>query len=312
MERIKHFFCKIFVIFVFFLISSELLQANNDIPDNYSVLIINGKNINAFVTAQNSIVISLRRYSNKIKIFKIDLWKNKKLKLPENVRPDLIFTIGTTATEKAYSKFKSVTIVFSMVLSPSRYLKKASNIKGVMLDIPVVKYFQKFRQISSKKKRIGVLYNPEENQFYVMKAAKIAKINGFILLPYPVISAEELPRLDRMRVDAIWLIADKVICQRSILQKLLLKSIQQKKIVIGLSPSYTRAGALFSLSTDYSDIGAQAAEMGIRLIQGTLPDKIKIESPRKILFYINIAVAKRLGIHLNKELIKQADGVFGQ
>jgi putative ABC transport system substrate-binding protein len=80
--------------------------------------------------------------------------------------------------------------------------------------------------------------------------------------------------------------------------------------IVGLSSSYTRAGALASFEADYADMGRQAAEMALRIAGGQSPRAIKPSGPRRVKTSINLAVAERLGIAFDPEAIKEADDVF--
>jgi putative ABC transport system substrate-binding protein len=60
----------------------------------------------------------------------------------------------------------------------------------------------------------------------------------------------------------------------------------------------------------WSDVGAQAAEMGLKILDGARPGDLPWEYPRKYNIILNLAKAKRLGIAFPQELINAAYRVY--
>jgi putative tryptophan/tyrosine transport system substrate-binding protein len=60
----------------------------------------------------------------------------------------------------------------------------------------------------------------------------------------------------------------------------------------------------------WSDIGAQAAEKGLKILDGAKPGELPWEYPRKYNVILNLATAKRLGIVIPQELINAAYRVY--
>jgi putative ABC transport system substrate-binding protein len=60
----------------------------------------------------------------------------------------------------------------------------------------------------------------------------------------------------------------------------------------------------------WGDIGAQAAEKGLKLIDGADPGSISWDYPRKYNIILNLAAAKRLGITLPQSLVNAAYRVY--
>lgn len=60
----------------------------------------------------------------------------------------------------------------------------------------------------------------------------------------------------------------------------------------------------------WSDIGAQAAEKGLKILDGAKPGEIAWDYPRKFNIILNLAMAKRLGIVIPQDLISAAYRVY--
>jgi putative ABC transport system substrate-binding protein len=92
----------------------------------------------------------------------------------------------------------------------------------------------------------------------------------------------------------------------------LIEAFRKTIPVIGLSSSYTKAGALISFECDYENLGEQAAEIALKILNGKDPAKIGFLEPKEINFSLNLLAAQRLGIKFSPEVIKEAREVFGE
>jgi ABC-type uncharacterized transport system substrate-binding protein len=61
---------------------------------------------------------------------------------------------------------------------------------------------------------------------------------------------------------------------------------------------------------DYEDMGRQAAEMTRMVVAGKNPPRT--QNPTRLRTFVNIEVANRLNIDVNKSLIRLAEGVYPQ
>ena len=233
----------------------------------------------------------------------------------ENIRSqksDLILTLGTPSSKVMSKNIETIPIVFSMVLFPERNDIKGENITGASLNIPVRTQLENLKAVAPDRETIGVIYNVEDNGDIVRKAGQIAGDMGLILKPFPVKSAKEIPKIKEMKIDALWLIPDLVVCQPAIIGHILRSSLKHKIPVMGVSQSYAKAGALLALSCDYEDIGRQSGEIALRILNGESLVDIPVSVPRKTKLYLNLAVAERLRIKIPQDIIKRADEVFGK
>lgn len=251
-----------------------------------------------------------RKVSFELKEF--DLKEEDVIKKIKSIKPDLILTIGPYSTRIVSKEIKNIPIIFSVILDIDQNYLKAKNITGASVRMPPKIQFENLKTIIPKVKRIGVIYNPKENEHIISKAKIVARGMGIILKTYPVKSTKEVPNVEEMGIDALWLIPDTIVCYRAIIKYILLSSLKHKIPVMGISPSYARAGALLALSCDYEDIGRQSGEISIRILNEESPADIPISAPRKTKLYLNQLVADRLGIKIPRKIIGAAAEVFGK
>lgn len=231
----------------------------------------------------------------------------------EPKRPDLILAVGSKSAEILCKNSTNVPILFMMVLNPEKINAPGHNATGIAMDISPRNVFLELKKIVPQAKRVGVLYNPSESRSKLAQAEKTAKDLGLEIVPAKVALTRDVYSALRAlgpEIDALWMIADTTVYTPDSIQDILLYSLQEKIPVIGLAPSYVKAGALFSLSSDYRDMGRQAAGIAYRLLEGTAPDAIEIESPRKTVLSLNLITAERIGIKIPEKTVQEADHVY--
>lgn len=227
-----------------------------------------------------------------------------------NAQYDLILAVGSKALEAASRSVKDRPIVFMMTVNP-KYA--GANIAGVSLDIQFEDVLKTARRILPAAKNIAVLYNPSNMKDSVERASAYARSEGMELKPVKVTKTEDVFDAIRSiigRSDAVWMVPDTTIYNSNTTQDVLLLSLREKVPVIGLSPMYVKAGALFSLSCDYADIGGQAGEIAEQIVSGTAPSQIGTRHPRKKDISINIITAERIGVKIPPDIYKEAVNAY--
>jgi putative ABC transport system substrate-binding protein len=227
-------------------------------------------------------------------------------------KPVLILTLGTTATKFVSREVTDIPIVFSMILDPRGSSVTSANIAGVSLDIPARLQLETLKSVVPTFKRICVIYNPPENGAITRQAKKAGKGLGLILNLYPVNSEKEIPKIEDLNIDLLWIIPDTVVCKPVIIKRILLSCLKKNVAVMGFTHYYARGGALLAVACDYEDIGRQSAEMVVKLLNGEDYSSLKITVPRKVKLYLNKITADRLGIKIPDRIIQKASEVFGQ
>jgi putative ABC transport system substrate-binding protein len=111
--------------------------------------------------------------------------------------------------------------------------------------------------------------------------------------------------------DAIWMIPDTAIFTVETTRDVLLVALRNKIPVIGISPLYVKAGALFSLSCNYTAIGKQGAEIAAQILNNhTSPADVKIADPTVMDLSINTNIAEYLGKRIPDSMLREAANVY--
>lgn len=223
-------------------------------------------------------------------------------------RPALIVTVGSAATSLVQAHVQDIPVVFCMVLNPvaSGFVQSrqasGNNLTVASLDIPARLQFETLKALLPHVKKVGVLYNPRETAAIVEPAMQAAAALGLGLIAMPVTAAEQIPttmsELER-QIDALWSVADSTVFEsdRSV-EFLLRRTLQSRIPFMGLSPAFVKAGALIALSADYRDVGRQCGEEAAQVLAGRAPASLPITTPRKVTPYVNLNVARAIGVEI--------------
>ncbi|MDN3513644.1 MAG: ABC transporter substrate-binding protein [Candidatus Brocadia sp.] len=230
----------------------------------------------------------------------------------KKTKPRLIFTIGTTPTIEALGEFVDVPIVATLVLSENT-IKRARNATGVILDFPVNTQFYWLKSFLPEARRIGVMYNPLENQEKIASAEVIAKKMGLELNAIEIHTPKDIP--DALKVlannaDVLWGINDPLVFNSLTAEHILLFSFRNRIPFCGLSSAWVKAGALYALEYDYHDIGVQCGEKAVKIIRGARVDSVPPSLPRKLLYALNLRTAKYMKIEIQEKHIRNAYKIF--
>ena len=225
----------------------------------------------------------------------------------------LVLTLGSLATDAAVKEISDIPIVACMVLRADG-LKKSPNVTGVGLEFSLQVQTSWLQVLLPKAKTVGVLYSPDENKMRIEAAGRIMQSMGLRLVAQEVRSPQDvLAALEGMvkKVDVLWGVADTVAMTPKTAKDVVLPfSVRNNIPVIGPTPTWVRAGALYALEWDYADVGAQAGDMAVKVLRGVPPSKIPTASPRKVYYALNLKTAQQMNITFSDQLIRGARHTF--
>jgi putative ABC transport system substrate-binding protein len=234
------------------------------------------------------------------------------------LRPNLIVTTGTAATEFAQANFKDIPIVFSSVMYPivsgfvESFNRPGGNITGASLSIPSKTQFDYFKMIVPKLKAVGVLYT-SNTEALIPQAKQVAKGLGLELVAIKVSGEKELPAaFDSLTrsVQGIWSLADPNLFSPQSTKFILINALRRGIPLMGFSRNVVESGALFALDFDYKAVGRQAGEIASQILRGSRPENVSVTTPDIIWFHYNEKTAQHINITIPDELVDVAKEVY--
>ena len=226
--------------------------------------------------------------------------------LVENIfrtSPDLVLAVGGPAAQRAREKERSAPVVFCMALASENNLPYG----GVVLDIPIADYVAQIHRALPDVKTVGFIYNPEGSPALIREVRALEGKGGLSI--YPASSPAEVDRAMltfKQKADCLFLWPDPVIFPINSIS-LFLKDAYEKGVpVVGVSPSFVKAGAVAAFFPDYGNNGELAAHLSMKALAGQPIDKLPVQTPSKIKASFNLPIARRLNIRIDDKTAASA------
>src|SRR5712691_3298596 len=234
-------------------------------------------------------------------------------------KPDVLVTVGTPHTRAASQATTSVPIVFTRVGDPLQYRMIASyassqnNLTGVSTySGPLTgKRLELLREIAPEIKHIlaVVAMNEANAQAAFERLAAVAQKLEIQVLRRDVTTREEIEQvLSAMSpgsVEAMYHVPSFLVSAH--IDLLVRKAKQEKLPLIVHEDSMVDQGALVSYGGHSRPMGVQAARLVAKILEGTHPAQLPIQTPDKFIMTINLATAKAIDLTLSRHILERAD-----
>ncbi len=224
--------------------------------------------------------------------------------------PQVIIAIGSLAVAALKAHPVEASVVFCLVVDHNAALRSVPDSWAISMHIPAEEAYTRIRRIVPER-RIGIPYHPDRSGWWVHDLESSFRDASMTLVPFIVRSSRDLgPALLRVRdqIDALWIVPDTSFLDAMSVKYLLRYSATEGLPLIGYSDGFTRSGAILSLASDHQDMGRQAAELAQRLTTGDAPSRV--QPPRRVRTLINLRVAGRLGITIDRGVAALAERIY--
>ncbi len=237
-----------------------------------------------------------------------------------NDRPDILFISSTPTLQAAVKKIRALPVIFTVVADPvlagagKSFQDHLPNITGISTLGDYEGMIRWVKIILPRARRIGTLFSPgESNSVKNMNVLKdFAEQAGLNLIAVPVTSSQEITdaamSLAARKPDLICQIVDNLTSASA--ASIISIARNQKIPVFGFVSDQSKAGAVFVVSRDYYQAGADAARLAKRVLDGENPAEIPFEFVRKTDILINPSAAAFFKIILPKEIYFQKNMII--
>lgn len=212
---------------------------------------------------------------------------------------DLYVAVGPEASRFLYGNFSeaNASILYSMVLNPQEIFEPIENMCGVSLEIPVEMQLAQISYSTPEIKKLGLVYDPANNQEFFDEAEKAALLFDIEIIPLKVSERRNIPAALKSGygfIDGFWLIPDRTVISESIIQYIIKEALLRKIPTIGFNKFFYESGAVLAFVFDYRNLGRQAGEMALNILAGNSCGR----RPPFFETWVNKRVADKLGIEV--------------
>ena len=237
-------------------------------------------------------------------------------------RPDLIFTINTSATKAAKAATSTIPIVFVRCADPianglvPSLARPGGNLTGMASSVTEMsgKRLELLKGAIPRLARVAVLwYSLNGAARRILRELEGAGSRlGVHIQDVGVRDANALPSAfeaaAKGRASAMVVIDDLVIA--SYQTRILELAAKQRMGVASIYREFAESGGLMAYGPSFSETYRRAAIYVDKILKGGKPADLPIEQPEKFELVINLRTAKALGLTIPPSLLQRADQVI--
>ncbi len=231
---------------------------------------------------------------------------------------NLIYTLAGSVTTAAKQVTIGIPIVFAVGSDPTllKLVNSFSHPAGVhfMLTDLTGKRLEIFKEIVPRLRRVLTFYNP--NNRGAKEAAKLANETasafGISLMERHVETVEDLKQglktLNVKELDGYFFTSDAMVASQA---QLIVNAGRTKKFpTMFHEGSLVAQGGLASYGLSFHEIGPASAKYVHRVLTGTKPGELPVETVDKLELTVNLATAKALRLIIPHDVLVRADKVI--
>jgi putative ABC transport system substrate-binding protein len=231
----------------------------------------------------------------------------------------LVMPIFTPTTQSMKKELPGTRIVFAAVTDPvgagvvASLEQPGDSITGVSDLWPIDIQLALFKRLLPNARRVGVLYNPgEQNSVFTYKLIRAeAERLGLTVMDGPVSSANDiLQTCNALKGRADFLYTANDITVASALDGVI-KFCDENRI-----PFFTgdaagvEKGSIATYSQSYYGVGRLAGELAARVLNGESPGAIPVVISKRADLYLNLKAALQMGVVVPESLVGLAQKVY--
>lgn len=177
---------------------------------------------------------------------------------------DTLVAVGPAALRYLQPRTGSVPLVYGMVLNPQNVISDQYPLpSGISLNIPVQAHLSAIARTFPTMTRLGVLFDPANNQPWYDEAGRVAAQLGLELVPLQI--SRHYGKLtmvgDFNSPDGVLFIPDKSIISKAVIQYVITQAALRNIPVIGYNQFFYDNGAALALTINYYAVGQQVAQL---------------------------------------------------
>jgi putative ABC transport system substrate-binding protein len=239
------------------------------------------------------------------------------------LQPDIILTVGVSATIAIQRETRTIPIVFMGVGDPiafsivARLDRPSENITGFAVFESYLggKWLQLLSDIAPGLERAVIIFNPDTSPFvsrFMLSLEAAAQSLKIVPIAAPVHSDADIetaiialgrePRGGLVVIPSVFVSVHRA--------SIILAAARNNLPAVYSGSGFVRDGGLLSYGPDQRDSVRRAATYVDRILRGAKPAELPVQLPTKFVMAINLKTAKALGLTIPETLLATADEVI--
>jgi ABC-type uncharacterized transport system substrate-binding protein len=240
----------------------------------------------------------------------------------ERDKVNLLYTVATSVTIRARQATTDTPIVFCAGTDPvslglvDSFARPGGRLTGVhfLATDLTAKRLEILKDILPRLHRVVTFYDPSNP--VARESARLGRQEAHRMkvefIERPVASVQEFHAgMQALRVkefDAFLLVADAMVLSQS---QLIIDMTKNKKIsAMFWEENSVVKGGLASYGVSYHEAGRLSAKYVQRILTGTRPQDLPVETVRKLDLVVNLKTAKQIGVTIPPNVLARADQVI--
>ena len=221
--------------------------------------------------------------------------------------PGAVVAVGRSGLRAARTHLPDVPVVHAMVVNPWSVAGSAGRVgPGVPVNVDPEESLAVLQQLVPGARTVVVVSDPAVTGPGAQAADRAARRLGLTLdvrRVHDVAAAPKALEGALPTADAVLLLPDRTVLRPEFLDHLLLRCLEHRIPVIGLSALHVRRGALFALAVTPDDVAVDTARVVERLLGG---ERAPVLDRRRLSLHLNQRTADRLGLVLPEAVLRRA------
>ncbi|MGP4116487.1 tryptophan ABC transporter substrate-binding protein [Levilactobacillus zymae] len=232
-----------------------------------------------------------------------------------NEHANVMIGIATPAAQALANASSTTPVVLGAITDPKgadlvkSNTRPGTNVTGVSDQAPLKAQLKLIQKIMPNMKTLGIIYTSSDDSATAQyhQFAAICKQANVKLKAYSIANTNDLNQVAQQmvsQVDAVYVPTDNTVA--SAMQTLVATANAKKVPVFPAVDTMVKAGGLATLSINQYKLGVETGKMTAAILRGKNPATTPIHFERRGEMTINLAAAKKLGITLPSDVVKEA------
>jgi ABC-type uncharacterized transport system substrate-binding protein len=237
------------------------------------------------------------------------------------LKVDVIVTAGTETVIALKQATSVIPIVFAaagdpvgagLVASLARPGGNATGLSNQSADI-ASKRLELLREVVPNLHRVAIMANIG-SPIGILEMGQVqtaAHMLGVQVVPAEIRGVGDIaPAIEALkgRADALYVVTEPLVNANRIQLNTL--ALDARLPTIHGNRDYVEAGGLMSYGANFADLWRRASDLVDKILHGAKPSEIPVEQPTKFELFVNLKVAKALGLKIPQTFLLRADKVI--